>query len=132
MDKKFVGDEVKEFRAKFQEVGYSFDRSRNARPGVDPPRSKRDATAAQTARRFIKPAREQLTVSAPGPQDSWKHMPRIHDPSTMAVTEHGGNRRCPFQSISLVRSATAAGSSTVFSAAYPSAATTCTRALPEQ
>jgi glycine hydroxymethyltransferase len=25
MDKKFVGDEVKEFRAKFQEVGYSFD-----------------------------------------------------------------------------------------------------------
>jgi glycine hydroxymethyltransferase len=25
VDKKFVGDEVKEFRAKFQEVGYSFD-----------------------------------------------------------------------------------------------------------
>ncbi len=25
MEKKFVGDEVKEFRAKFQEVGYSFD-----------------------------------------------------------------------------------------------------------
>jgi len=25
MDKKFVGDEVKELRAKYQEVGYSFD-----------------------------------------------------------------------------------------------------------
>ena len=25
MDKKFVGDEVKESRAKFQKVGYSFD-----------------------------------------------------------------------------------------------------------
>ena len=25
IDKKFVGDEVKEFRAPFQKVGYSFD-----------------------------------------------------------------------------------------------------------
>ena len=25
VDKKFVGDEVKEFRAKYQDVGYSFD-----------------------------------------------------------------------------------------------------------
>ena len=29
MDKRFVGDEVKEFRAKFQEVGYSFDSARS-------------------------------------------------------------------------------------------------------
>ena len=27
LDKKFVGDEVKEFRAKYQDVQYSFDRS---------------------------------------------------------------------------------------------------------
>jgi glycine hydroxymethyltransferase len=29
MEKKFVGDDVKEFRAKFQEVGYSFDSARS-------------------------------------------------------------------------------------------------------